>query len=164
MTNLYLLNGSNIGDRLNNLKKAQYLLNDEFGMASNVSEVYETQAWGKTNQPSFFNQALCYKTDLSPLHLLKVIKNIEKEIGGDHKERWAARIMDIDIIFYGGLIYKSKQLTIPHALMHLRNFVLVPLAEIEPNYVHPELQTSISNLLKNSMDKLKVKKFMPDEV
>lgn len=164
MTNFYLLNGSNIGDRLNNLKKAEYLLNDEFDKALKVSEIYETQAWGKTDQPNFFNQALCYQTSLAPLKLLNVVKNIEKEVGGEHKERWAARMMDIDIIFYGNLIYKDKLLTIPHALMHLRNFVLIPLNEIEPNHVHPKLQITVNQLLKNSMDKLKVKKFMPDEV
>jgi len=164
MTNLYLLNGSNIGNRLNNLKKAEYLLNDEFGKATKVSDIYETQAWGKTNQPNFFNQALCYQTSLAPLMLLRTIKNIEKEIGGDHKEKWTARVMDIDIIFYGNLIYEDKQLTIPHALMHLRNFVLIPLNEIEPNYVHPKLQITVNQLLNNSMDKLKVKKFIPDEV
>jgi len=164
MTNLYLLNGSNIGNRAGNLKKAACLLTEQFGKALNISEIYETQAWGITEQPNFFNQALYYQSNLAPLQLLKVIKRIEKEIGGRHKEKWTARVMDIDIIFYGNLIFESKQLTIPHALMHLRNFVLAPLNEIAPNFVHPKLNITVNQLLNNSTDTLKVKKFIPNEV
>jgi len=164
MTNLYLLNGSNIGNRADNLENARHFLDKAFGKALKVSAIYVTQAWGKTNQSDFFNQALLYQTNLAPLQLLKVIKEIEKKIGGDHKEKWAARVMDIDIIFYDDLIYESDELTIPHALMHLRNFVLMPLNEIAAKYQHPKLQVSVNQLLKKSMDILKVEKFIPNEV
>lgn len=164
MTDLYLLNGSNIGNRAYNLEKARHLLNEAFGEALKISNIYETHAWGKTNQANFFNQALQYQCNLAPLQLLKVIKEIEKKIGGDHKEKWAARLMDIDIIFYEELIFESDSLTIPHALMHLRNFVLIPLNEIAPKYVHPKLKITVSQILEKSMDKLKVEKFIPNEV
>lgn len=164
MKNLYLLNGSNIGNRANNLKKAKHLLNEIFGIAIKVSEIYETQAWGNIDQPNFFNQALKYETNLPPFELLKLIKDIEKKIGGDHKEKWAARMMDIDIIFYGDLVFESSQLAIPHHLMHLRNFVLMPLNEIAPSHIHPKLKVTVNQLLKSSKDKLKVTKFIPNEV
>jgi len=164
MINLYLLNGSNIGNRADNLKKAEHLLNREFGLALKVSNIYETQAWGNTNQPNFFNQALLYQSNLAPLHLLKTIKAIEKEIGGEHKEKWSARIIDIDIIFYGDALIESDELTIPHTFMHLRNFALAPLNEIAPKYIHPKLQVSVNEIFKNSMDKLKVEKIIPNEV
>jgi len=164
MKNLYLLNGSNIGNRSGNLKKAELMLNEVFGLAIKISEIYETQAWGKTNQPNFFNQALLYQSNLTPLKLLKAIKTIEKKIGGNHKERWAERLMDIDIIFYDDLVYESEHLTIPHPLMHLRNFVLEPLNEVAAEYVHPKLQVTVNHLLKTSKDKLKVIKFIPNEV
>lgn len=164
MKNLYLLNGSNIGNRSDNLKKAELMLNEVFGLAIKISEIYETQAWGKTNQPNFFNQALLYQSNLTPLQLLEAIKTIEKKIGGDHKERWAERLMDIDIIFYDDLVYESEQLTIPHPLMHLRNFVLKPLNEIAAEYEHPKLQATVNQLLETSKDKLKVIKFIPNEV
>lgn len=164
MKKLYLLNGANIGNRVDNLKKAELMLSEAFGKALKVSEIYETQAWGKTNQPNFFNQALIYQSNLAPLKLLKVVKTIEKKIGGEHKEKWAARKMDIDIIFYDDLVYESEQLTLPHALMHLRNFVLKPLNEIAAEYTHPKLKVSVSQLLAASKDKLNVIKFIPNEV
>jgi len=123
MTDLYLLNGSNIGDRLQNLKLAIELLGEFFGTPKKISEVYETKAWGRENQPNFYNQAVLFSTDYKPELLLEIVKKIERQIGSNHKERWAARTIDIDIIFYGDLIFKSERLHIPHKLMHLRNFV-----------------------------------------
>lgn len=158
MIDLYVLNGSNIGDRLQNLKQAIHLLSKLLGLPKRVSEVYETQAWGRENQQNFYNQAVCFTTDFKPEKLLEMIKETEQKIGGHHKERWAARIMDIDIIFYGDLIFKSERLQIPHKLMHLRNFVLYPLCEIAPDFIHPQFELSVQQLLKNSTDKLKVQK------
>lgn len=158
MAELYLLNGSNIGDRLQNLKLAINFLSEFFGLPKKVSEIYETQAWGRENQQNFYNQAICFSTNYTPKKLLETVKKIEKQIGGDHKERWAARIIDIDIIFLGDVIFKSDRLHIPHKLLHLRNFVLFPLCEIAPDFIHPQFELSIQQLLENSTDELLVQK------
>ncbi len=158
MADLYLLNGSNIGDRLQNLKLAISLLSDFFGLPKKVSEIYETQAWGRENLQNFYNQAVCFSTNYQPLELLEIVKKIEKQIGSEHEERWAARMIDIDIIFIDDLIFKSDRLHIPHKLMHLRNFVLYPLSEIAPDYIHPQFELSVQQLLKNSTDNLLVEK------
>lgn len=158
MADLYLLNGSNIGDRLQNLKLAIELLGTFFETPKKVSEVYETKAWGNENQQNFYNQAVLFSTDYKPDLLLETVKKIERQIGSNHKERWAARTIDIDIIFYGDLIFKSERLHIPHKLMHLRNFVMYPLCEIAPNFVHPQFEISVKQLLENTTDKLQVQK------
>lgn len=158
MAELYLLNGSNMGNRLKNLKLAIKFLSRFFEIPKETSEVYETKAWGKENQQNFYNQAVLFTTDYKPELLLETVKKIERQIGSNHNERWAARTIDIDIIFYGDLIFKSESLQIPHKLMHLRNFVLYPLCEIAPNFVHPQFEISVQQLLKNTTDKLQVQK------
>jgi len=158
MAHLYLLNGSNIGNRLQNLKVAIDCLSKLWGIPNGISEIYETQAWGKENQQNFYNQAVHFTCDYQPDEILKAIKNIEQQIGSNHKERWAARTIDIDIIFFGDLIYQSDSLHIPHKLMHLRNFVLYPLCEIAADFIHPQFEQSVQLLLENSTDELKVQK------
>jgi len=158
MMDLYLLNGSNIGNRLQNLNRAVELLSEFWGAPKKISEVYETKAWGREDQPNFYNQAVHFLTPYKPETILDTVKNIEQQIGANHKERWAARTIDIDIIFYSDLIFKSERLQIPHKLMHLRNFVLYPLAEIAPDFVHPQFELNIQQLLQNSTDELKVQK------
>jgi len=158
MADLYLLNGSNIGNRLQNLTVAIDYLSKLWGPPKNVSEIYETQAWGKEDQQNFYNQAVHFKCDYQPNEILKTVKMVEQQIGSNHKERWAARTIDIDIIFYGDLIYQSDRLHIPHKLMHLRNFVLYPLNEIAADFIHPQFEQSVQLLLENSTDELKVQK------
>jgi len=158
MANLYLLNGSNIGNRLQNLKVAIEYLSELWGSPKSVSDIYETQAWGKENQQNFYNQALHFTCDYQPDEILKAVKKIEQKIGRNHQERWAARTIDIDIIFYDDLIYQSDHLHIPHKLMHLRNFVLYPLCEIADDFIHPQFEQSVQLLLENSTDELKVQK------
>lgn len=158
MPDLYLLNGCNIGDKTENLSNALIFLREVFNEPLAVSNIYETQPWGKENQANFYNQALKFETIMAPEQILKQVKLIEKKIGGDHIERWAARKMDIDIIFFGELIYKSESLCIPHKLMHLRNFVLHPLYEIAADKVHPQFELTVKELLENSTDELKVVK------
>ena len=153
---LVLLIGSNVGDSAEYLSKARMHLVKEFGEVILQSKKYKTQAWGITEQDDFLNQALVYNCNIKPEIILEKIKNIEKKIGRKPRHTWANREIDIDIIFYGSLIHKSQNLYIPHPLMHLRKFVLQPLSQIIPDFVHPVLNKTVAELLKNCNDNLKV--------
>ncbi len=155
---LYLLNGSNEGDRELQLQTALTLLEEHFGKVTNASKLYETQAWGKEDQQSFYNQALHFQTDLQAEEALNICQQVEHQLGRERHEKWGSRIIDIDILFYGNQIIKSDRLTVPHRLLHLRNFALVPLEEIAADFIHPQFEINISDLLKNSTDQLKVVK------
>ncbi|NUM31092.1 MAG: 2-amino-4-hydroxy-6-hydroxymethyldihydropteridine diphosphokinase [Bacteroidetes bacterium] len=153
---LVLVTGSNVGNRATYLAKALSNLEKEFGKAIAVSNTYITQAWGITEQNDFLNQALAFNTDILPEKILKIVKEIEKNIGRKPRNIWTDREIDIDIIFYGSIIHKSKDLFIPHPLLHLRKFVLIPLSEIVPAFVHPVFNKTVKQLLKNCEDNLKV--------
>ncbi len=157
---VYLLLGSNLGDRKKNLDDAIEQITVQLGEVFSRSAVYETDAWGKTDQPGFLNQALGLKTTLSPEELLDKVLNIEKELGRVRKERWGARLIDIDIILYDDKVINiGNKLNIPHPEMQNRKFVMQPLAEIAAEVIHPVLNESIKDLLKKSKDTLLVKKF-----
>ncbi|HEY0262691.1 MAG TPA: 2-amino-4-hydroxy-6-hydroxymethyldihydropteridine diphosphokinase, partial [Chitinophagales bacterium] len=142
--------------REKNLSRAIELIAERVGTIIQQSFIYETAAWGKTNQPNFYNQAIEIETQLLPEKLLSAIKKIEIEMGRENVEKWSARIIDIDIIFYGNEIYESEILTIPHAFMQDRKFVLEPLNEIASNFVHPILKKTVGELLQQSTDDLPV--------
>jgi len=164
MAALYLLNGSNVGDRLNHLQNASNLLTTHFGELVASSSVYETQAWGKEDQLSFYNQALQFEhICTTPENILITIKALEKKIGRINNEIWGERVIDIDIVFFGDLIYKSESLQIPHRLMHLRNFVLAPLQEIAADFIHPQFENTVAEILANSTDELQVKKLNTED-
>ncbi|UKT66103.1 2-amino-4-hydroxy-6-hydroxymethyldihydropteridine diphosphokinase [Pedobacter mucosus] len=149
----YLLLGGNLGDRNANLKRAISLLTEEVGELVAISSVYETAAWGKTDQPSFLNQAISIKTLLSAEQVLEKALNIENVLGRIRNEKWGERIIDIDIILFGSKIINDEgRLQIPHPHMQLRNFVLIPLAEIAPNIVHPVLGKTILEILEDISD------------
>ena len=156
MKNVFLLLGSNLGDREKNLSRAIELIAEKTGEIAAFSGIYETAAWGKTDQPNFYNQAVEIETELSSEKLLAELKKTEAEIGRKNAEKWAARIIDIDIIFYGSEIYQSETLTIPHAFMQDRKFVLEPLSEIAPDFVHPILGQTVKELSKSCADNLDV--------
>ena len=124
-----------------------------------ASSLYQTAAWGKNDQPDFLNQALQLKTTLLPEALLTGLLAIEIQMGRRRFQKNDPRIIDLDIIFYDDLVMKGDSLTIPHPLMHLRRFVLEPLNEIAPHFVHPVLKESVATLLKDCPDTLPVKKF-----
>jgi 2-amino-4-hydroxy-6-hydroxymethyldihydropteridine diphosphokinase len=155
----YLLLGSNLGDRENYLREATRLIGEQVGEIVAKSAVYETAAWGKTDQPGFLNLALAVETKVLPLALLDVVLNIEQSLGRRRLEKWGARLIDIDIILYGNEVIDDKeQLQIPHPEMQHRKFVLVPMVEIAPNLVHPVLKKSLSALLDTLADPLPVTK------
>lgn len=147
MHKVYLLLGSNLGNREKNIDNAINELKACGIIISKKSSLYNTAPWGYAEQPEFLNQALECLTSLEPFELLKEIKSIEKKMGREKTVRYGPRIIDIDIIFYDDLILKSEKLTIPHPLMHERLFVLKPLSEIAPDFVHPELKLTVKQLL-----------------
>lgn len=155
----YLLLGTNLGDRLENLKNAISHVEEEIGGVFAKSSVYETEAWGKTDQPGFLNQAIAVKSDLSPLQLLQTLLAIEQKMGRVRLERWGERLIDIDLIFYGDTVLsEGTVLQLPHPEMHNRRFVLAPLNEIAENFIHPVFKEKVSSILANLTDKLTVQK------
>ena len=155
----YLLLGTNMGDRAQNLNVATAFIEKEVGQVFGKSSVYETAAWGKTDQPGFLNQAIGVKTSLLPLDMLKSLLAIEKKMGRVRLERWGQRLIDIDIIFYEDVIVlDDSELQLPHPEMHKRRFVLEPLSEIAGNFVHPIFKEKVSSILSNLSDELTVEK------
>jgi 2-amino-4-hydroxy-6-hydroxymethyldihydropteridine diphosphokinase len=159
MPKLYLLLGGNLGDRIGYLTQARELLASRIGPIMQRSGLYETAAWGKTDQPSFLNQVLELQTALTPEKVLQGINQMEHELGRVRQEHWGARVIDIDILFYDDLVLHTQRLTIPHPQLHLRRFTLLPLAEIAPKLLHPVLGISVNDLLKNCPDSLQVRLF-----
>ena len=159
MSTAHLLIGGNLGDRKQNLLTAISLINAHCGALTKSSAIYETEAWGKTDQPSFLNQALEISTSLNARQLMRKILKIEKEMGRVRKEKLGPRIIDIDILLFENEIHDLRFLKIPHPEMQNRRFVLVPLAEINFALQHPVLKKTIAELLEECPDNLEVKKF-----
>ena len=148
---VYLGLGTNIGDRQLNLTRAIELLSLALGKCIAVSRFIETAPWGFKSSNSFLNCAAAFETELQPTELLDTTESIERELGRTVKSQggnYSDRIIDIDILIYGDEIIETERLTIPHPLMHKRDFVLQPMAEIAPDVVHPVLDKSIILLLK----------------
>ncbi len=144
---VYLGIGSNIGDRKRNCLEAVEALKEAGVSIRRVSSLYETEPWGYEKQPRFLNMAVEGETELSPLSLLKKIKEIEQNLGRQESFRWGPREVDIDILFYNSLVVNEPELKIPHPYIHKREFVLKPLKEIAPELVHPVLGETITELL-----------------
>ncbi len=155
--NAFLLLGSNLGDRTATLTRAQHEL-ETVGRIIDASSFYQTAAWGKTDQPDFINQAVHLHTLLPAETLLQVCLNIEKYLGRERIEKWGARTLDIDIIFYDNEIINTLTLQVPHPRMHLRRFVLAPMAEIAGAMIDPVSKKTVKQLLDECEDNLEVKK------
>lgn len=153
---IYLLAGSNLGDRYNNLQNAIHLIHNHIGTITEKSAIYESEAWGETDQPDFFNQIIVVDTKLSHEALLQVLQKIEKTMGKNKIGKWRERLIDLDILYYRNRIVRTNQLTIPHPEIQNRNFVLLPMNEMAGEDLHPLLLKSHQQLLQESPDPLKV--------
>ena len=158
MIDVYLLLGSNLGNRQGYLRQAINLIEAEVAPVSVASSLYETQSWGKTDEPDYLNQVICIKTNLSADIVLEKILNIEHMMGRKREVKWGSRIIDIDILFYGNDIISEPNLVVPHPQLHNRMFTLAPLAEIAPDFIHPLLGKHIFELKTELKSNLHVKK------
>lgn len=156
MSGIFLLLGTNQGKRLRNLEVAFKLLMSKDILVQKKSRVYKSAPWGILNQPSFLNQALQIETKLSAEELLNTVKNIELEMGRTITIKWGERIIDIDILYYHDSILENENLVVPHPQIPFRRFTLVPLVELQPNFIHPVLKKSQADLLLNCTDPLEV--------
>ena len=156
MNEVYLQLGSNIGDRLDNLDQSIKIITERIGNVLDKSSVYESTPWGVENQRNFLNQVIFVKSNFDPYTILDLVLQIEKDMGRIRIEKWGERIIDIDILFFDDLIIESENLCIPHEFIAKRKFVLQPICEIAPAFIHPKLNKTISQLLEECIDDEKV--------
>lgn len=149
MATVYLGLGTNLGDKEANLRTAIYKLQERIGKQVSLSSFYETAPWGFESDHSFLNAAIGLETSLSPIEILHITQEIEKELGRTKKSvngSYSDRLIDIDILLYDTLVLQTPELTIPHPLMTERDFVMKPLIEIAGNVIHPILKKRIMTI------------------
>ena len=156
MNTAYLLAGSNIGNKNAYLQLAAKLIEDQCGSVIAKSPIYETAAWGITDQPSFYNQAFALQTNLPPDLLMQTLLDIEAAMGRHRTVKMGPRVIDLDILLIDDLILHTFLLTVPHPHLTERRFALTPLAAIAPALVHPVAQKTIEQLLAECSDALPV--------
>jgi 2-amino-4-hydroxy-6-hydroxymethyldihydropteridine diphosphokinase len=159
MREVFLGIGSNLGDREGNISSAAVRIGKLAGEILAYSSVYETEPWGFNSGEDFLNMVLKLKTALEPTELLRCILSVESEMGRvRNAHQYSSRLIDIDILLYEDLIFENDYLAIPHPRLHERKFVLIPLCEIEADFVHPVLKKSLADLLAVCKDENKVLK------
>lgn len=150
MAHCFLSLGSNLGNRRKNITAAIARISEKTGKIVALSDYYETEPWGFESDAKFLNLVVEVETDLHLYDLLRTTQKIERETGRKEKSVggvYKDRIIDIDILFYDNIVLETNDLTVPHPLLHKRRFVLQPLAEIAPNFVHPALNKKIKDLV-----------------
>ena len=160
MNEVFLCLGGNIGNREANLQLAILKITDTCGQLINSSSIYETEAWGSNSSLKYLNKVILIKTNLTPLKLLEALSHIEKNLGRIRMQNQNTdRTIDIDILFFNNELIDLPSLQVPHPRLHLRNFVLKPLAEINGEYFHPLIKKNIKQLLLECTDNLAISLF-----
>ncbi|MGF1637711.1 MAG: 2-amino-4-hydroxy-6-hydroxymethyldihydropteridine diphosphokinase [Cyclobacteriaceae bacterium] len=162
MNGIFILLGSNIGDSISMLTRALVCIQTQAGSVVKCSKLYRTKAWGYENQPDFLNQVIEIQTDFSPSELLEKLLNIELQLGRVRMEKWHERSIDIDILYYNSMSINDENLKIPHPLIAIRRFVLAPMAEIAPDFIHPVNGLSQLEMLNVCPDPLEVAAIEPE--
>lgn len=145
--------GTNIGDKIANLKTACTKISIDCGAINDQSSIYETSPWGINDQPSFLNMVVKIETKCTAEKLLRLLLFVEKEMGRIRERKWGERLIDLDILYFNNEIIVKENLKIPHQELHNRKFTLIPLAEIAADFMHPVLNISSKQLLDRSIDK-----------
>ncbi|MDZ4666953.1 MAG: 2-amino-4-hydroxy-6-hydroxymethyldihydropteridine diphosphokinase [bacterium] len=157
-SSVYILLGSNQGNSIKQLEIATQSIAEWVGNVVQSSSIYRTAAWGNTQQDAFSNQIILVRTEKTASQVLRILLTIEDKMERIRTLKWAPRTIDLDILFYDELILEEPELTIPHPYLHQRRFTLIPMAEMAPNFLHPKLLKSISQLLQICPDQLSVEK------
>lgn len=157
MNQAFILLGTNLGDKRANLQQAILSISANLISIVSNSDIYETAAWGNTNQDNFYNQVIEVKTELSANDLLQKLLQIETQMGRVRNQKWEARIMDLDILYFNHEIIDTENLKVPHPYLHVRRFTLAPLVQIAPEFLHPVFNKSNTELLENCSDNSEVK-------
>jgi len=154
--NVFISLGGNLGNTLEIFKNSYLEIEKKIGRISAFSKIYQTAAWGKTDQADFLNQVISLETDLNPEKIMSTLLEIELFFGRRRDVIWGPRILDLDILFLGNQIVSSENLAIPHPQIAHRRFVLIPMVEIAPHFLHPELQQTMLELLEQTTDQQSV--------
>lgn len=157
MNQAFILLGTNLGDKRANLQQAILSISANLISIVSYSDIYETAAWGNTNQDNFYNQVIEVKTELSANDLLQKLLKIETEMGRVRNQKWEARIIDLDILYFNHEIIDTENLKVPHPYLHVRRFTLAPLVQIAPEFLHPVFNKTNTELLENCSDNSEVK-------
>jgi len=154
MNGIYLSLGSNLGNRLNNLREAVNQLESHGIKTLEESTIYETEPWGMAEQGWFLNMIIEIEISLNPEKLLQNLLEIEQKMGRERKEKWGERIIDLDILYYNELIVEKEELVLPHSGIPDRNFILNPMTELNPFGIHPVLKKNQMEMLASCKDTL----------
>jgi len=163
MNKVFLLLGANLGNPATQLAKALEKIESQVGKIEVCSSLYESEAWGVTDQPKFLNQVALVSTSLPPLDILDTIQTIENNLGRVRLSKWGARVIDIDILYFNHVCIQHERLVVPHPYLPDRRFVLVPLSEIAPSFTHPKLGLTTIDLLTQCEDSLDVHLYNPND-
>ncbi|MFO8034629.1 MAG: 2-amino-4-hydroxy-6-hydroxymethyldihydropteridine diphosphokinase [Candidatus Bipolaricaulota bacterium] len=158
MVEAYLGLGGNVGCVRGRLSRAGEELSSRGLVISGSSSLYHTEPWGKREQPDFLNQVLRVETQLAPHELLETCQEVERALGRVARERWGRREIDVDILLYGHEVIQECHLQVPHPRLAERRFVLAPLAELAPDFVHPALGRTVAELLQQVTDERRVER------